>query len=419
MAKLDKETRLVLGLCALGGGLEMYDFTLYMLFASILAGLFFPKEDPLAGLLGIFAIFAVGYLVRPIGGLILGQIGDIWGRKKTFIISALLMAFSTVLIACLPTYKAIGVGATFLLVALRVFQGLSVGGEIPGALVFACEHVPPHKRGFAGGILFMGINLGITFGALVSLVCHHLYTEQQLLAGSWRIPFVIGGALGLVSFYLRRRVHESPVFARYLKEEARHIERRIPFMTLVKSYKMHALKGFIITWMGALCIVGFYLYLPTYLKGFYNEAYVANINFFILIAFSILIVIAGHYSDKNNRSRLLLMFSLAFLIVAYPAFALLHTGNFLALLAGLVLLSVTTAGITGIYPTLLTELFPVGIRYTGVAMSYNIGFALAGMAPFLTTLLKQILPVEFASCLYLMIATAAAVLVLLKPMTRH
>jgi MFS family permease len=405
-------------LSALGGGLEMYDFTLYMLFAPILAELFFPKEDPLAGLLGVFAIFAIGYLVRPIGGLILGQIGDVWGRKKTFIVPALLMAFSTVLIACLPTYQQLGVGATFLLVLLRIFQGLSVGGEIPGALVFSCEHIAPGRRGFAGGFLFMGINFGITLGALMSLGFHHFYSDEQLLHHLWRIPFVVGGLLGFVSFYLRHRVHESPVFARYLREEESHMKNRIPFLTLI-TYKIQVLKAFIITWMGALCIVGIYLYLPTYLKDVYSSADIALINFILLIAFSILIVFAGYWSDRHGRAYTLVIFSIMLLLCVYPAFALIHSGALGALLLGLVLLCISTAGITGIYPTLLTELFPVGIRYTGVAMSYNIGFALAGLAPLLTTLLKQCIPLAWASCLYLLIVTALAVLVLLRPLHQH
>lgn len=421
MAKLDKQTRLVLSLSALGGGLEMYDFTLYLLFAHVLAQLFFPKENALAGLLGVFAIFAIGYLVRPIGGMILGHIGDVWGRKKTFIISALLMAISTVLIACLPTYERAGIVAPVLLVLLRILQGLSVGGEVPGALVFSCEHMTPNQRGFAGGFLFMGINFGITFGALVVLLCHHFYSHDQLIKGIWRIPFIIGGILGVVSFYLRKRVHETPVFSNYLKEETTYIKRQIPFLTLLKSHKRYTLKGFIITWMGANCTVSIFLYLPTYLGGVYSTLTIAWLNFISLILLSLLNMIGGIWSDRWGRSKTLLIVTIGLLAVIYPSFVIIHQGYIGALIAGMGLICLITGLIIGIYPTLLTELFPVNVRYTGVAISYNIGFALAGLGPLITTLLKQILPLAIASCLYILIATvlAIAMLVFFKPSSNY
>jgi MHS family proline/betaine transporter-like MFS transporter len=201
-----------------GNGLEWYDFAIFGYFSPVLSKLFFPSSSPFISLINIFAVFAVGFLSRPLGAYIFGKIGDQQGRKQAFLYSMLLMAFSTSLMGLLPTYDSIGILAPLLLVLLRVFQGVSLGGEFTGSLSFVIEHSPTSRKGMLGALTYSGGFLGSVFGASIGTLVTFWIPPQQLFAWGWRIPFLFGFVIAFMGYYLRRKVEETPAFLE-LKEQ--------------------------------------------------------------------------------------------------------------------------------------------------------------------------------------------------------
>lgn len=265
VGKLKPNEQKIIFLASLGGALEFYDFVIYVIFAPLLSQIFFPEADKLASLMSVYAVFAIGYLVRPLGGVVFSHFGDKYGRKKTFIFSVFLMAVPTLLIGLLPTYQHIGIYASILLILLRLLQGLSIGGEIPGAITFTCEHVNPRSRGLACGVIFCFLNLGIFLGAIISLILTSLLSKEQLVTFGWRIPFIFGGLLGGFSFYIRKQMTESPLFIAF-KNQAESTQ--VPFIKAITHYWPNILQGVGLTCLGAVVINLLFLYMPTYLSTF-------------------------------------------------------------------------------------------------------------------------------------------------------
>ena len=198
--RLSRAQAKTLGLSALGGALEFYDFVIFVFFAATMGQLFFPPDMPdWLRQVQTFGIFAAGYLARPLGGVVMAHFGDRSGRKQMFMLSILLMAIPTLMMGLLPTYAQVGVLAPLLLLLLRIMQGAAIGGEAPGAWVFVTEHVSPRHRNFACACLSAGLCAGILLGSLVARGVHALFDEAKLLAWGWRLPFLLGGAFGLLA----------------------------------------------------------------------------------------------------------------------------------------------------------------------------------------------------------------------------
>lgn len=420
LLQLQSSERKVILLSALGGALEFYDFIIYVFFASYLSQLFFPAKNHLASLMGAFAVFAIGYLIRPLGGLIFSHFGDKYGRKKTFVVSLLLMALPTFAIGLLPTHDMLGIVATLLLIALRILQGLSIGGEIPGAITFAGEHVNPQYRGLTCAIIFFGINIGITLGSAVSVLLVSLFSEQQLLAWGWRVPFILGGLLGIVSFYLRKQMTETPIFSAYQYE----IKQRstVPILYVLRHYPLLVLQGIGISCLGAVVISVLFLYLPVYLADIlhYPRDRMDQLNTINVLVFSCLLVVTGWLSDKVGRSKILLFGSLGLGVLSYGLFYLFaqqHIGYVILVMLAFSLLS---ACITGVFPCALIELFPTSVRYTGMAVSYNMSFAIfGGMAPLVATYLIKTTGNVLAPSFCLIVGALLCFIATLKLQSRH
>jgi len=384
---LTREERKVIFLSSLGGALEFYDFIIYVFFASTLGHLFFPTKNHLASLIGVFAVFAVGYLIRPLGGVLLSHFGDTYGRKKTFVSTLLLMALPTFLIGLLPTYNQVGVWAAIGLTFLRLLQGLSVGGEIPGAITFASEHVKPDKRGLTCSFIFFGINTGMLLGSLVSVLMTNYLSPEALLNWGWRIPFLLGGLLGVVSFYLRKRMAETPIFqAFYLKEE----KRIIPFLKVIREHFPEVIQSIGLACLGAVVICLLFLFIPTYLSSIlhYPKGIIESFNTINMIFFSFALVSAGWLSDTMGRRIFLLIGSIGFMTLGYALFFLLTRNNLPLVMMVMILISLLSACIVGVYPCVLIELFPTPVRYTGMAVSYNMSFGIfGGLSPLIATYL--------------------------------
>lgn len=391
-----------------GSILEMYDFVIYGFFATVIATLFFPKSDHFISLVATFAIFAIGYFSRPIGGILFAHISDRYGRKQGLIYSTVCMGLAIFLLAITPTYASIGVAAPILLLIFRIFQGLSVGGEFPSATTFLAEHAKANNRGFVASWVFFGINLGIVLACAVGTFITFIFSQDQIMAWGWRIPFLFGCLLAIISYFIRKRLSETSIF---LNEKT---HENLP----VKTVFMTSFKPMIIG-LGLICIMAaaigtVFLYAPTYLHGYLklslSKALLFNtISIFI---FAVLIPIVAIISDKIGRKPIFIFGCVLFILFSYPLYAMVATTSSDGLLLlGLVVLGAFTALIIGPIAAILSELYMTATRATGMAISYNISFAIfGGVAPvILTTLLSK--TGDDASPAYYLIITAIVSLV--------
>lgn len=415
---LSSQEKKIILLASLGGALEFYDFIIYVIFAPIISRTFFPETDQLASLMSVYAIFAIGYVVRPLGGIAFSHFGDKYGRKKTFIFSVMLMAVPTFLIGLLPTYQQMGLIASLLLIAMRLLQGLSIGGEIPGALTFTCEHVNARHQALACGIIFSFLNFGIFLGACISLLLNHVLNEQQLLAFGWRIPFLIGGILGVFSFYIRRQMTESPLFIAFQNQEKK---ARVPLVEAITHYWPQIIQGLALTALGAVMINLIFLYMPTYLSSIlaYPKQQANALSTLNLMFYSLLLIVTCWLADQVGRKRVLLMGSIGFMLCSYFLFTLLAYQTTAALISALFILALLSSCIM-VYPSFLVELFPTSVRYTGIAIAYNLAFAcFGGVTPLIATYLVKSTGHVIAPSYYLMLSAAFCTLALLTIRKRY
>ena len=372
MTKSDNSsTRYLIVATTAGSVLEMYDFVIYSFFAIILGKLFFPSQQALVQLIATYGIFALGYLARPLGGIIFGHIADRFGRRNGLAISVVSMGIPIVALGLLPTYQSIGIWAPILLTVVRVFQGLSVGGEFPSAATFLSEHAPPSERGFETSWLFFGINGGILLASLVGYVVTESFHANQtaLLSWGWRIPFLLGGVLAAVGYYIRRNLGETHAFQE-LKYN-RSIEK-IPFMYVLRHHMGDTLKGFGATAAMASAISLIYLYMPTYLTQFVHlplsTALLFNaINLVVLI---VMLPIMGKWSDYFSRRVVTSIGGFLLVFNTYPFLWLINSFSHspYLILWALCMMGVFTACTLGPIAAMLAELFATKARTSGVAI---------------------------------------------------
>ena len=389
---LNKQDYKTLTLAALGGALEFYDFIIFVFFAAVVGELFFPTDIPeWLRQVQTFGIFAAGYLARPLGGIVMAHFGDLVGRKKMFTLSILLMALPTLAIGLLPTYATMGLVAPLLLLLMRVLQGAAIGGEVPGAWVFVAEHVPARRIGIACGTLTAGLTVGILLGSVVATLVNTSLSPQAILDGGWRIPFLLGGAFGLVAMYLRRWLQETPIFLEMQQRKA--LARELPVKAVVLKHQRAVVVSMLLTWLLSAGIVVVILMSPVWLQKQYGFAPAltlqANSIATIMLCFGCLA--AGLLVDKFGASRIFIIGSI---LLACSSWFFYHlVGNHpeqLFMLYGLVGLCV---GVVGAVPYVMVRAFPAEVRFTGISFSYNVSYAIfGGLTPIVVTMLMGISP---------------------------
>jgi MHS family proline/betaine transporter-like MFS transporter len=377
---------------AVGNMLEWYDFGLFGYFTPVIGRLFLPAEDRLASLMGTFAIFASGFLMRPLGGLLFGYVGDRMGRKRALELSVVLMAISTTLLGLLPPHAAIGLAAPVLLTLIRLLQGLSVGGEYIGSMSFLVEHAPPGRRAFTGSWSSFSVVLGSLLGSGTAALCTGLLTPQQLADWGWRVPFLAGLLIGAAGFWLRMGVEESPGFLRA------RMRGRLAANPLAEAFRND--RGAIATTLGltALMSIGYYVpfvWLPTWASQInqppLSEDLSLTANTIALLALLLLTPVSGLVADRVGRRPMFLASALAFVLFSYPVFRYMSAGTFGGAVLGGLAFAVASALFAGCMAATLVELFPTRTRYTGVAIGYNLGQAvLGGTAPLVATALSHV-----------------------------
>jgi MHS family proline/betaine transporter-like MFS transporter len=367
---------------SIGNVLEYYDFVVYAFLAATLAKKFFPNESEVASLLASFAAFGVGFLARPLGGLIIGRIGDKSGRRIALLITIFGMAIGTVGIGVLPTYAQIGVFAPVLLVVMRLLQGLSAGGEWGGATSFIAESAPQGRRGWFGGIGQASIAGASLLGSVVTALVANAFTPDQMSDWGWRVPFLLGGLLLPVGIYMRRNIEETPVFAANRnKAPVTPPEFGSPFGMMAKAF------GFTIVWT-----VGYYVmlsYMPTFLVKFAGLSQ-AQALWGNSIALAVLVAATpffGLLSDRIGRKPLLLACCAAFVILPYPVFAIiLDKASFPTIVCLQILVNLFIAAFSGAGPAALAELFPTHSRTLLMSVGYSLSVAIfGGFAPYIAT----------------------------------
>ena len=378
MNKLSGQDIKTLALSALGGALEFFDFIIFVFFTKILSELFFPAEMPQwLSELQVYGIFAAGYLARPVGGIIMAHFGDKVGRKKLFSFSVFLMAVPTLLVGFLPTYASIGIAAPILLLILRIVQGFAIGGEVPAAWVFVAEHVPSNRVGFACASLTSGLIAGILMGSLLGSAIFGNLSQTELASYGWRLPFWIGGILGFFAVWLRKHLHETPVFEEMKKRKELH--KDIPLKTVIRDHKKGIGYSMAVTWVLTAAIVVIILMTPNIVQSNFGlsaaVAFKGN-NLAALFLFASCLI-GGYFSDKFGILKVLITYAILLIITSFLLYSDLcntNGNNFypLYILAGI------AAGVTGIVPSVMIKLFPPNVRFTGVSFSYNVAYAIFG-----------------------------------------
>ena len=389
---LNRQDYKTLSLAALGGALEFYDFIIFVFFAAVVGALFFPADIPeWLRQVQTFGIFAAGYLARPLGGIIMAHFGDLVGRKKMFTLSILLMAVPTLAIGLLPTYASIGIAAPLLLLLMRLLQGAAIGGEVPGAWVFVAEHVPARRIGIACGTLTAGLTVGILLGSVVATVVNRAMTAEMLHEFGWRIPFLLGGAFGLVAMYLRRWLQETPIFLEMQQRKA--LAQELPVKAVVVKHKKAVAISMLLTWLLSACIVVVILMSPVWLQKQYGlaPALTLQANSVATIMLCIGCLLAGLAADRFGASRTFIVGSIVLACTSglFYRFAGTHP-EYLTLLYGLAGLGV---GVVGAVPYVMVRAFPAEVRFTGISFSYNVSYAIfGGLTPIAVTLLMGVSP---------------------------
>ncbi|ORM64046.1 MFS transporter [Pantoea rodasii] len=390
--RLNGQDYKTLSLAALGGALEFYDFIIFVFFAAVIGELFFPPDIPeWLRQMQTFAIFAAGYLARPLGGIVMAHFGDKVGRKKMFSLSILLMALPTLAMGALPTYASIGIAAPILMLLMRVLQGAAIGGEVPGAWVFVAEHVPEKRIGFACGTLTAGLTAGILLGSLVATVLNTTLSPAAIRDHGWRIPFFLGGVFGLLAMYLRRWLHETPVFKQMQQRKA--LSDKLPLQTILASHKRGIVISMLLTWLLSACIVVVILMAPTLMQKQHAipAALSLQANSVATIMLLIGCVVAGWLVDRFGAALTLIGGSLLLAIFSWNFFHQLGgSPEMLFVWYGLAGLSV---GVVGVVPFVMVKAFPAAVRFTGISFSYNVAYAIfGGLTPISVTLMMQLTP---------------------------
>lgn len=400
--------RRVVAASFIGNFVEWFDYAIYGYLAATIAVVFFPESDPQTALLATFALFAISFFVRPLGGFVWGHLGDKLGRRTALSLSILIMSVSTFCIALIPGYATIGIFAPVLLLVVRIVQGFSAAGEYAGASAFLVEYAPANRRGLYAAVVPASTATGLLFGSLFVAGLTALLSDDQLTSWGWRIPFLLAAPMGLIGRYIRTKLEDTPAFQE-LAEEDEVIQAPVRDM-----FRNHW--GALLRAVGAVLLnaVGFYVllsYMPTYLS---EEIGLGKTESFLATSMALLsyvgfIFLTGLASDRFGRKRMLMAASVSFVVLTVPAFMVLESGTFLAVLAVQVLLGAMLTLNDGTLPSFLAELFPTRIRYTGFAVSFNLANAVfGGTAPFMATLLISVFATNLAPAWYLMAAAAVS-----------
>lgn len=382
-----------------GNILEYYDFTVYSVFSLIIGKVFFPDQTETVQILSSLAVFAVGFVGRPIGGIVFGYIGDRHGRRVALICSMVGMATATFSMGLIPGYDQIGIYAPIILVAMRLVQGLCISGEGAGAAIFVLEHFHNLRPGFITGLVHGSNIAGTLFATLVGIFIENYFFGTEY---AWRFAFILGGIMGLGGFYLRLRVSETPIFKALAKKKSHH---KLPFFQVFKTAKLFM---FITFAVGAVTSSVVYL-VKTYVNVFYSSVLnLSHTTSLLYLAYTSIILmismpISGYLSDIYGRLRMIKLSALCIILLGFPILLLMGYEERSYQIIALTGLGMIAGLISGSAYIFIISLFTPAQRYTGVAFSYNLGIAFfGGTSPMIGTWLVDFSGLYYAPAIYIM-----------------
>lgn len=396
-----KEIHKAVIVCGLGSALEWYDFSLFGVLAPIIASVFFPSGNQWTGLLLVFVTFASGFLMRPIGAIYFGRMGDQLGRKKALAITIILMAFSTSLIGFIPSYASVGFLSPLLVVLMRLIQGFSASGEYPNAIALMTELSPDGKRGYYGSLSVFGVVGGIFLSSFVVFLLTQGLNKEIIRQWAWRIPFLISAPLGLLGFYLRFKMNESPVFLAL--KQANQLAVSPIQETMQRQFKQTAT----VFSLFAFSTVGFYTVF-IYINAYFTHLEIMSLKVLSLVnvlnmaVLLCLIPLFGYLSDKLNRKYFIVGGIVGLLIFSYPIFSLLMQASLWGLILGQFSFAVLLSIVVGPMAAFSAELLPSQLRTSGISLGLNLSASLlGGTAPLMAAFLVRELHTPMAPCYYL------------------
>lgn len=381
--------RRVVSASFLGNLVEWFDYAVYGYLSTTIAGVFFPGSSPTSGLLATFGVFALSFVVRPLGGVFWGHFGDRFGRRKALSLSIMIMSAATFAIAVIPGHSRIGVLAPSLLLLARIVQGFSAAGEYAGAAAYLYEYAPPNRRGLYTSVVPASTAGGLLVGSLAVTALTWTVPPDAMSQWGWRVPFLLAAPLGLIGRHIRLKLEDTPEF---LKLQDRQAIASAPLAETFANNKRRILLAF-----GATCLnaVGFYVllsYLPTYLSRelHLDETTALASTTIALVGYIGSVFAMGRLSDAVGRARMLIVSGALFAVLAVPAFALFGVSGLVGITLLQLALGVLLTVNDGTLPSYLAELFPANVRYSGFAFSFNTANAVfGGTAPFAATSLIQ------------------------------
>jgi MFS family permease len=363
----------------IGTTIEYYDFFIYATAAALVFDkVFFPALDELAATLVSLSTFAVGFVVRPIGGVVIGHLGDRIGRRPMLVLTLVLMGGATLLIGLLPDYTTIGAAAPILLIVLRVVQGFALGGELGGAVLLTMEHTPQARRGYFGSFVQAGGPLGLVVATVVFLPIAAL-PQESFLSWGWRIPFLLSAALVVVGYVLRRTIDESPTFEQDVKRAG--ALDRAPALTILRRYPVETLLVAGSTLSGGVAFYMMSVFGLTYATGTLGvpRSTILLIVMVTMVVCCVLVVVSGGVSDRIGRPAMMLIASIGKIVLSFPWIWLVQTADPWLILLGYVLLISTHSAGQGVSGVFFAETFPPAVRFSGLSIGYTIGM-IAGSA---------------------------------------
>lgn len=398
---------------SIGNALEWYDFSVYAFFAVYIAQNFFHQADAGAQLFEAFLAFGLGFVIRPLGALVIGAYGDRAGRKAALTLTIMTMAVGTAIIAFAPPYSAIGIGAPLLILCGRVLQGFSAGGEVGGAAAFLVEHAPANKKGQYASWLQASMGISNILGALVATAVTLTLSREQIGDWGWRIPFIIGLSIAPIGLWMRKTLEETPLFLEeQTRRKAEKIKPVMPLFSLFKTHRQAVLLGTGLSILWAVSVYSLIIFMPIYVQRVLHfeshQAFLAALigNCFMVVC----CVAAGSYSDRIGTHKLLMVGAGLLLICSYPLLMLLdasHTTGTLIFVQSMFCILVSL--FVGVAPAALSDLFPTEVRASGMSVSYNLAVTVfGGFAPAILTWLTENTGTRFALAWYVMIASVLA-----------
>ncbi len=396
---------------AIGNVLEWYDFAVYAFFAGTIGRLFFPQSSEVDSLIAAFGVFAAGYLMRPLGGIVFGHIGDRYGRKPVLVLSTLAMAVPTFAVGLLPTAAQIGPVAAVLLVVLRLLQGLAIGGEYTGSVVYMAERAAPKKRGLLCTASILGAGIGTLMGSAAADLINAVLPSDAVDSWGWRLPFLAGASVGVVGWYLRRNLPETRGAL------AAQVPSRPPFVETIAKHWRTVLRVVGLNLMHAVSFFMIFVFMKTYLHEFVGltEFQALTISTVGLVVLMLVTLASGALSDHFGRKPVLIGSAIAAILFAYPLLMLINLAVFWIALACQFAFAMIVGTYSGTVPATMCECVPGHVRVTGTSLGYNLCMAVfGGTTPMITVILIKVTGTDMTPAFYIMLAAAISLLVVLS-----